>query len=63
MSVYVIAKKNREFLDTHVFHAGPSGNEEAVAVFSNRKPAQQCIDEADWSDHEVGKLPVARGNG
>lgn len=56
MSHCVIAKKNREFLDTPVFHAGPSGNEEAIAVFSNRESAQQYIDEAGWSDHEVGEL-------
>jgi len=56
MSVYVIAKKDCEFLDTPVFHAGPSGNEEAIAVFSNRESAQQYIDEAGWSDHEVGEL-------
>jgi len=56
MSLCVIAKKNREFLDTPVFHAGPSGNEEAIAVFSNRESAQQYIDEAGWSDHEVGEL-------
>lgn len=54
MSVYVIAMKNREFLDTPVFHAGPSGNDEAVAVFNNRESAQQYIDEAGWSDHEDG---------
>ncbi len=56
MSVYVIAKKNSEFLDTPVFHAGPSGNEEAVAVFNNRESAQQYIVEAGWSDQEVGEL-------
>lgn len=56
MSVYVIAKKNCEFLDTPVFHAGPSGDEEAVAVFNSRESAQQYIDEAGWSDHEVGEL-------
>ena len=56
MSVHVIAKKNREFLNTPAFHAGPSGNEEAVAVFSNRESAQQESDEAGCSDHEVGEL-------
>ena len=56
MSHCVIAKKNCEFLDTPVFHAGSSGNEEAIAVFTNPKSAQQYIDEAGWSDHEVGEL-------
>ena len=56
MSVYEIAMKDREFLDTPVFHTGPSGNEEAVVVFNNRESAQQYIDESGWSDHEVGEL-------
>ena len=56
MPVYVIAKKGCEFLDTPVFHAGPSGKDEAVAVFNNRESAQQYIDEAGWSDQEVGEL-------
>lgn len=56
MSIYVIAKKDCEFLDTPVFHAGPSGDEEAVAVFNNRVSAQAYLDEAGWSDHEVGEL-------
>ena len=56
MSAYIIAKKNCEILDTPVFHVGPSGKEDAVAVFSNRESAQQYIDEADWTDHEVREL-------
>lgn len=56
MSVYVIAKKDCEFLDTPVFHAGPSGEEEAIAVFSSPKAAQAYLDEAAWPDHEVGEL-------
>ncbi|HYW80648.1 MAG TPA: hypothetical protein VE890_13785 [Thermoguttaceae bacterium] len=56
MPVYVIAKAGREFLDTPVFHAGPSGSEEAIAVFTDRDSADQYINEAGWSDHEVGEL-------
>lgn len=57
MSVFVIAKKNTEFLDTPVFHAGQSGDQEAVAVFTTREAADQYIEDAGWSeDNEVGEL-------
>jgi hypothetical protein len=56
MSVYVIAKVGHEFLDTPVFHAGPSGSEEAIAVFTDRDSADRYINEAGWSEHEVGEL-------
>lgn len=59
MSVYVIAKRSTEQLDTPVFHAGPSDSEEAIAVFSDRNHAQRYIDDAQWSDqYEVGELDV-----
>jgi hypothetical protein len=50
MPVYVIAKAGHEFLDTPVFHAGPSGGEEAIAVFTDRDSADQYIHDAGWSD-------------
>ena len=57
MSAYVIAKRGAGFLDTPVFFAGPSGEEEAIAVFTTRSNAQRYIEEAGWSDeHDVGEL-------
>jgi hypothetical protein len=57
MAVFLLAKQNEEFLDTPVFQAGDSGQEDAVAVFTNRNLAQQYLDEADWKqDHEIGEL-------
>jgi hypothetical protein len=54
---FVIAKKNCEYLDTPVFHAGPQGKEEAVAVFTSRQLAERYIDDASWSEeYEVGEL-------
>lgn len=57
MSVYVIVKKNSEFLDTPVFHAGESGSDEAIAAFSDREGAETYLKEAAWTDtHEAGEL-------
>lgn len=57
MSAYVIAKKGSELLDTPVFRAGPSGGEEAVAVFTDSRRAERYIEQAGWSSgHEVGQL-------
>lgn len=57
MNAFVIAKKNSEFLDTPVFRAGASGDEEAIAVFTTRDLAAKYIDETDWPDeYEVGEL-------
>lgn len=57
MNAFVIAKKNSEFLDTPVFHAGQSGEEEAIAVFTSRELAAKYIGDAEWSDeYEVGEL-------
>ncbi len=56
MPVYAIAKRGSEFLDTPVFHAGSSDDEEAIAVFTDRDSANQYIEGAGWSDHEAGEL-------
>jgi hypothetical protein len=56
MSVYAIAKRGREFLDTPVFYAGSSDDEETIVVFTDRDSANQYIADAGWSDHEVGEL-------
>jgi hypothetical protein len=57
MSAYVIARRYSEFLDTPVFYAGSSGQEEAVAAFTDRKIAELYIDDAAWGDeYEVGEL-------
>jgi hypothetical protein len=57
MNAFVIAKKNVEFLDSPVFHAGETGGEEAIAVFTTRERAAQYIDDAGWNEeYEVGEL-------
>jgi len=44
-------------LDTPVFRAGESGDEEAVAVFTGRDQAQQYLDRAGWNEtDEIGEL-------
>ena len=56
-SVFVIAKRGAAFLETPVFHAGESGEEEAVALFTGRQQAQHYLDRADWGGtDEVGVL-------
>ncbi len=56
-AVYVIAKKGSDFLDTPVFHAGETGEEETVALFTSRERAQQYLDRAGWGRaDEVGEL-------
>jgi len=53
----VIAKKGSDFLDTPIFHAGETGEEETVALFTNRERAQQYLDRAGWgAAEEVGVL-------
>ena len=47
MSIYVIAKKDSELLETIVF-AAEGGD--AVAVFSDTSQAETYIEDADWSD-------------
>lgn len=56
MPAFVIAKKNEQYLDAPVFHAGPNLDEEAVAVFTRRALAQSYIDDAGWDDHCVEPL-------
>lgn len=57
---YVIAKRGRSVLDTPVFHAGDSGEEEVVALFTGRKAAQEYIDQAGWGESdEVGELGLS----
>lgn len=56
-AVFVIAKRGTEMLDTPVFRAGESGDEEAVALFTGREQAQKYLDDAGWSSaDEVGEL-------
>ncbi len=56
-AAFVIAKKGRDFLDTPVFHAGESGEEEAVALFTDRQRAQQYLERAAWGQtDEIGAL-------
>jgi len=56
-AVFVIAKKGEDFLDTPVFHAGESGEEETVALFTNRHQAEQYLDRAGWGEtDEIGEL-------
>lgn len=57
MAAYVIAKKGSELLDTPVFHAGESNDEEAVAVFTSADAAGGYIEAAGWTgEQEVGEL-------
>jgi len=57
MSAHAVAKRGVKFLDTPVFYAGPSGQEEAIAVFTDRSIAQRYIDQVGWADdHEIGEL-------
>lgn len=56
-AVYVIAKKGRDFLDTPVFRAGETGDEETVALFTSRERAKRYLDRAGWNEtDEVGEL-------
>jgi len=56
-AVFAIVKKGTDLLDTPVFRAGESGDEEAVAVFTGRDQAQQYLDRAGWNEtDEIGEL-------
>jgi len=56
-AVYVIVKKGTDLLDTPVFRAGESGDEEAVAVFTGRDQAHRYLDHAAWNEtDEIGEL-------
>jgi len=51
MSVYVIAKKSeKDVLDTVIFHAGETGEQEAVMVFTNEAATQRFLDESNWEE-------------
>jgi len=57
IAVFAIVKKGTDLLDTPVFRAGESGDEEAVAVFTGRDQAQQYLDRAGWNEtDEIGEL-------
>lgn len=57
MSMYAIAKMSeKDVLDTVIFHAGETGEQEAVMVFTNEAAAQRFLDESNW---EVPHRPVA----
>lgn len=48
MPAYVITRSNVEALDTIVFSAGPNENEEAVAVFTGPRLAEEYLKLAGW---------------
>ncbi len=57
---YVIAKRGISVLDTPVFHAGDSGEEEVVVLFTVRQAAQEYIDQAGWGgSDEIGELELS----
>ena len=49
MAAYLITRTITKALDTVIFSAGPKDNEEAVAVFTNTKDAEQYIEDAGWN--------------
>lgn len=53
MNVFVIAKKQADDLQTAVFFAGESGNEEAVAAFTTHQAAREYVNSADWSSTDT----------
>lgn len=54
MPLYVLTKKNSEVVDTIVFHAGESGEEEAVAIFTDEKLARDYLAASQWDEpHEA----------
>lgn len=56
-NVFVIVKKGTDLLDTPVFRVGESGDQETVAVFTGRDPAQRYLDQAAWNEtDEIGEL-------
>jgi L-ascorbate metabolism protein UlaG (beta-lactamase superfamily) len=57
---YVIAKRGVSALDTPVFHAGDSGEEEVVVLFTGRQAAQEYIDQAGWGESDkIGELGLS----
>lgn len=60
MSMYVIAKKSeKDVLDTFIFHAGETGEQEAVMVFTNEAAAQRFLDESNWEEPHQPLAPDA----
>jgi len=56
-TVFVMTEKGANFLDTPVFYAGESGDEEAVALFTDRQLAERYLDRAGWGQtDEIGEL-------
>lgn len=53
MSVFVIAERDTELLDTPVFYAGEGGKEEAIAVFTSRNRVSQFIENAGWNGDQL----------
>ena len=54
---YILVRRDSEFVDSPVFHAGEGDTQEAIVVFSCSKKANAYLRTAGWElDHEVGQL-------
>lgn len=49
MAAYLISRANVKALDTIIFSAGPNEKEEAVAVFTDPRSAEEYMKEAGWA--------------
>lgn len=57
MPAYLISKANVDALDTIIFAAGPNEKEEAVAVFTDPRSAEDYMKVAGWaSEHTVATV-------
>jgi len=57
---YIIAKRGISALDTPVFHAGDSGEEEIVLLFTGWDAAQEYIGQAGWGESDtIGELGLS----
>ena len=61
MSLYVIARKSEDFLDSPVFHAGPDDEQEVIAVFTKPGLAEAYIEDAGWKT-ATAQTQSKRGN-
>lgn len=52
-SFYVIASKGSSELITNVMHAGPDGEEEAIAVFTQQAKALEYLNQAGWVETDT----------
>ena len=52
MSVYMIAYRGNDELNTTAFLADEDGNEEAIAVFTSRSRASHFASEFDWGGEQ-----------